>query len=81
MFRFPFPFSLCANSACLFLSPVEVKVAPEPRDLVWQNVPIDKDIGSSRAFFANTLLGLGVLLWSIPLTLIQAWAKIENVGQ
>merc|ERR1712194_571423 len=57
-----------------------VSVAPEPRDQVWQNVPIDKDIGSSRTFVANVLLGLGVLLWSIPLTLIQAWAKLENVA-
>merc|ERR1712194_655088 len=57
-----------------------VSVAPEPRDQVWQNVPIDKDIGSSRTFVANVLLGLGVLLWSIPLTLIQAWAKVETVA-
>lgn len=61
-------------------NPMEVSIAPEPRDLVWQNVPIDQDIGSSRAFVANVLLGLGVLLWSIPLTLIQAWAKVENVA-
>ena len=53
--------------------PMQVSIAPEPRDLVWQNVQIDADIGSSRAFVANVLLGLGVLLWSIPLTFIQAW--------
>jgi len=61
-------------------NPMEVTIAPEPRDLVWQNVQIDQDIGASRAFVANVLLGLGVLLWSIPLTMIQAWAKVENVG-
>ncbi len=59
---------------------MEVSIAPEPRDLVWQNVQIDRDIGNSRAFIADVFLGLGVLLWSIPLTLIQAWAKVENVA-
>ena len=62
-------------------NPMEVSIAPETRDFVWQNVQIDRDIGASRAFVANVLLGLGVLLWSIPLTLIQAWAKVETVGK
>mmetsp|Transcript_16842 Transcript_16842/g.36372 ORF Transcript_16842/g.36372 Transcript_16842/m.36372 type:complete len:1185 (+) Transcript_16842:163-3717(+) len=61
-------------------NPMEVSIAPEPRDLVWQNAQIDRDIGASRAFVANVLLGVGVLLWSIPLALIQAWAKVENVA-
>jgi hypothetical protein len=61
-------------------NPMKVSVAPEPRDIVWQNVQIDRDISAGRAFVANVLLGLGVLLWSIPLTLIQAWAKVENVA-
>lgn len=61
-------------------NPMEVSVAPEPRDLVWQNVQIDRDIIASREFVANVLLGFGVLFWSIPLTLIQAWAKIEKVA-
>lgn len=62
-------------------NPMKVSVAPEPRDIVWQNVQIDRDISAGRAFVANVLLGLGVLLWSIPLTLIQAWAKVENVAK
>ncbi|KAL7554625.1 hypothetical protein ACHAWF_018127 [Thalassiosira exigua] len=61
-------------------NPMEVSIAPEPRDLVWKNVQIDRDIGTGRAFVADVLLGLGVLLWSIPLTLIQAWAKVEFVA-
>ena len=63
-----------------YRNPMKVTVAPEPRDIVWQNVQIDRDISAGRAFVANVLLGLGVLLWSIPLTLIQAWAKVENVA-
>ncbi len=61
-------------------NPMEVSVAPEPRDLVWKNVQIDRDIIASREFVANVLLGFGVLFWSIPLTLIQAWAKVETVA-
>mmetsp|Transcript_29380 Transcript_29380/g.66372 ORF Transcript_29380/g.66372 Transcript_29380/m.66372 type:complete len:1055 (-) Transcript_29380:9-3173(-) len=60
---------------------MEVSVAPEPRDILWPNVQVDADIGASRSFTANVLLGLGVILWSIPLTLIQAWAKVENVAK
>ena len=52
-------------------NPMQVSIAPEPRDLVWQNVNIDADIGGNRTFIANVVLGLGVILWSIPLTFIQ----------
>lgn len=45
------------------------------------NIQIDRDISAGKEFIANVLLGLGVLLWSIPLTLIQAWAKVENVAK
>eukprot|EP00956_Cyclotella_meneghiniana_P015324 scaffold23368_cov71-Cyclotella_meneghiniana.AAC.7 len=61
--------------------PMEVSVAPETRDIVWKNVQIDRDVSTGKEFIANVLLGLGVLLWSIPLTLIQAWAKVENVAK
>jgi hypothetical protein len=62
-------------------NPIDVFVAPETRDIVWKNVQIDRDISAGKEFIANVLLGLGVLLWSIPLTLIQAWAKVENVAK
>ena len=52
-------------------NPMQVSIAPEPRDLVWQNVNISADIGANRTFIANVVLGLGVILWSIPLTFIQ----------
>lgn len=61
--------------------PIDVCVAPESRDLKWKNVSIDKDIGATREFIANIFLSLGLLLWSIPLTLIQAWAKVDNVAR
>ena len=61
-------------------NPMKLFVAPEPRDIVWKNIQIDHYISTGRAFVANVLLGLGVFLWSIPLTLIQAWAKVENVA-
>jgi len=60
---------------------IDVCIAPEPRDLKWKNASIDKDIGATREFVANIFLSLGLLLWSIPLTLIQAWAKVDNVAR
>ena len=60
---------------------IDVMIAPEPRDFKWKNLSIDKDIGATREFVANIFLSLGLLLWSIPLTLIQAWAKVDNVAR
>ncbi|EJK69205.1 hypothetical protein THAOC_09569, partial [Thalassiosira oceanica] len=62
------------------LTPVTV-TARYGRFEEFQNLQVDADIGASRSFTANVLLGLGVILWSIPLTLIQAWAKVENVAK
>ena len=60
---------------------MEVSVAPEPKDIIWPNVQVDSDIGASRSFTANVLLGLGVILWSIPLTLIQVrLSLVQAVG-
>lgn len=58
-----------------------VSVAPEPRDIVWANAPIDTRVVNQREHTANIFVYLGIILWSIPLTAIQAFATAEQLGK
>jgi len=58
-----------------------VSVAPEPRDILWHNAPIDTRVVNQREHTANIFVFLGVILWSIPLTAIQAFATAEQLGK
>eukprot|EP00550_Attheya_septentrionalis_P009222 CAMPEP_0198291930 /NCGR_PEP_ID=MMETSP1449-20131203/9268_1 /TAXON_ID=420275 /ORGANISM="Attheya septentrionalis, Strain CCMP2084" /LENGTH=1076 /DNA_ID=CAMNT_0043990617 /DNA_START=67 /DNA_END=3297 /DNA_ORIENTATION=- len=73
----------CASSAPLTHKPniLDVSIAPEPRDIQWDNTHIDKKLGDARELTVNILLGLGAILWSFPLTAIQALATAENVAR
>ena len=72
----------CAASAPLTHKPnsLQVEVASEARDLIWDNVPYSAVGNNRRESNANILLALGALLWSIPLASIQAIASAEKVG-
>ena len=59
----------------------KVCAAPEPRDLVWQNVK--KPLGQTQLHHS---LGLAVtifclLFWSVPVTIIQAWANVGTLSR
>lgn len=73
----------CAAGAPLTLKPgvLDVSVAPEPRDIRWSVVHTSKKLSRVREVIANILLMLGVILWSFPLTAIQAFATAEQVGK
>lgn len=72
-----------AASAPLTNAPdtLETVVAPEPRDIIWANAQVDKELSSSRALTANIFIGLGAILWSIPLAAIQAFATAASLGK
>ncbi|CAJ1365089.1 unnamed protein product [Effrenium voratum] len=59
----------------------QVCAAPEPRDLVWQNVtrPLAQTKLHHRLGMAATVLCM--LFWSVPVTLIQAWANIGTLSR
>jgi len=59
---------------------LEVLVAPEPRDIIWNNSNIHKDIRRGKEISANIFLGVGIIFWSIPLAAIQAFAKAEQIA-
>ena len=73
----------CGASAPLTHKPntLEVTVAPEARDVMWQNSHYTSDLRKRRESTANNFLALGALLWSIPLAFIQGVSSAENVSQ
>ena len=56
-----------------------VRVAPEPSDLIWENVHVNLGWSRGREWTANVLLGLGALLWSVPVATIQALAAAIDI--
>jgi hypothetical protein len=73
----------CVASAPLTHKPntLEVTVAPEARDILWQNCHYTADLRKRREANASNFLALGALLWSIPLAFIQGVSSAENVAQ
>jgi Uncharacterized integral membrane protein len=73
----------CVASAPLTHKPntLEVTVAPEARDVLWQNCHYTADLRKRREANASNFLALGALLWSIPLAFIQGVSSAENVAQ
>lgn len=60
---------------------LQCRIAPEPRDLMWENAHIDRRVSSTRENIATALIGLGAILWSIPLAAIQAFATADSIGK
>lgn len=60
---------------------LSVQMAPDPRDIEWRNAHIDKAWSNGREGAANILLGLGAILWSVPVTFVQALANLESLAK
>ncbi|KAL7549353.1 hypothetical protein ACHAWF_012625 [Thalassiosira exigua] len=73
----------CAVQTPIFHKPgvLVVKMAPEPRDIIWENAHVNLAWSKGREWTANVLLGLGAILWSIPVASIQALATADQIGQ
>ena len=73
----------CAASAPLSAKStvMHVSVAPEPREVIWENAHVPKIIQERREQIVNAVFVLGAILWSFPLAFIQAFAKAENIAQ
>jgi len=72
-----------AASAPLTSKPqtLDVGVAPEPRDIIWQNAHISLRSQHRRENSANIFLVVVGFLWIFPLAAIQAFAKAEYIAQ
>jgi len=56
-------------------------VAPEPRDLIWRNVPVPQSQIIARHRVAEFMCGLGLIFWNVPVAAIMLWANIEHWKQ
>jgi len=76
--------SVCyAASAPLCHQPemLQTSLSPEPRDIIWKNIQGNINLVKQREDAANFFLALGAILWSIPLTAIQALATAESLSR
>jgi hypothetical protein len=52
-------------------------MALEPRDVIWEKAHVNLGWSRGREWTTNMLLGIGAILWSIPVASIQALATAE----
>jgi hypothetical protein len=73
----------CAASALISAkaSVLQVSIAPEPREIWWENCHVSNMTLVRREHMVNFVLFLGVILWSFPLAAIQAFATAKNLAQ
>jgi len=71
----------CAVSAPLTSLPgvLTVSLAPEPRDIIWDNIRVDPKIRRAKINAADILFMLGAVLWSIPVATIQTLSTADNL--
>lgn len=60
---------------------LQVQMAPEPADIEWNNASVNQSWSKGREWTANVLLGFGALLWSVPVTGVQALANLDSLAQ
>jgi hypothetical protein len=73
----------CAASTPLTSKPqiLEVSVAPEPRDIIWDNAHVSAKSCKRNERMVNLVLIFGVFFWIFPLAAIQAFAKAEYIAK
>lgn len=54
-------------------------VAPDPREIIWENAHVNRSYSKGREATANMCTGLGALLWSTVVASIQTWANVEHL--
>ena len=73
----------CASSTILTHKPdtLDVGVAPEPRDIYWPNAHVSRPVSAAKENTASVAIAFGALLWSIPVSAIQAMATAEQLSK
>jgi calcium permeable stress-gated cation channel len=60
---------------------LDTVLAPEPRDIHWPNCHVTKPVRMARIQTASAGIMIGVLFWSLPVSIIQAMAKAEEMSK
>lgn len=60
---------------------LDMKVAPEPRDIYWPNAHVSAQVLAAKQNAASTFIMFGALIWSAPVATIQAMATTEQLAK
>ncbi len=60
---------------------IEIKQAPNPKDILWENVSIPQRQINMRKSIADSTLIVGALFWSMVVTFITAVSNLESISQ
>lgn len=60
---------------------LKCSVAPDPRDIIWENVHANESFSKGREVTSNIFVALGVLLWSTIIAFIQTWANLDRLSK
>lgn len=73
----------CAATTPLTSKPqiLDVSVAPEPRDILWNNAHVSAKEIYRRERIVNFFLFIGAFFWIFPLAAIQAFAKADYIAR
>lgn len=58
---------------------VSASGAPERHDIIWKNAAFGMSQVRLNRLFVKVMMVVGMLFWSVPVTLIQAWASVEKL--
>ena len=73
----------CASAVTLThkADTLDLKVAPEPRDIYWPNAHVSQQVSAAKQNMASTLILFGALIWSAPVATVQALATTEQLAK
>jgi len=57
-----------------------VSIAPDPREIIWENAHLNIYYCRGREWTANIIIGFGAILWSTVVASIQAWATVDRLA-
>lgn len=60
---------------------MEVKSAPNPKDILWDNVSLPQEQISMRSTIADSAVLMGALFWSIVVGFISACSNLESLSK
>jgi hypothetical protein len=76
--------SVCSSQQMLLSNEhyaIEIKQAPNPKDILWENVSIPQRQINMRKSIADSTLIVGALFWSMVVTFITAVSNLESISQ
>ena len=74
-----------ATASQVLLSPIpdslDTTVAPQPRDLIWENVAVPKTQVETRTMLVDIALGVGAILWSTIVSFIYFLGSLDTLSK